>query len=467
MNRPSENSLPIEFKERITDRLGLSANRFFESLLEEPPVAIRINPLKWKHPIKLEKIPWSSNGYYLQQRPSFTLDPLFHGGAYYVQEPSSMLLEAAFSAVKTEQPIMVLDLCGAPGGKSTHLLSLMGPDDLLVTNEVIRSRASILQENIQKWGYGNAVVTNSDPRAFAKFGAHFDVVIVDAPCSGEGLFRKDMGSISEWSIDNTRLCSARQKRIIADAWEALKPGGFLIYSTCTYNEAENEQNLHWLVQEKNATPVELPMHPHWNIDPIRHHDVIGYQVFPHKVRGEGFFIGVVSKPGTASDPKWPKSNSERWKGVAPKVADELRHYFLEAGMAQFIQKEEVSYYFPTRWLSLLPTFDRHFSILQAGIPVSMEKGTDFFPHPALAYANQYRRGSLPECELSLEASIKFLKRENLSFPLAPKGWLLSTYQSIPLGWVKNLGNRANNYFPKDRHIRMEAQNIPEPWYLQP
>ncbi len=465
MIQPSETFLPPEFIARITNRLGGSAIRFFESLQEEPPIAIRINPLKWKHPIQLEKVPWSSDGYYLQQRPSFTLDPLFHGGAYYVQEPSSMLLEAAFSAVRSNQPMLILDLCGAPGGKSTHLLSLASPDDLVVSNEVIRSRASILQENIQKWGYSNTVVTNSDPRAFAKFGAHFDVVVVDAPCSGEGLFRKDKGSIAEWSTDNTRLCAARQKRIVADAWEALKPGGFLIYSTCTYNEAENEENLHWLVHENNAVSVEIPIDPAWNIETIRRNNVTGYQVFPHKARGEGFFIGVVSKPGTAANPKWPSSNSARWKGVAPSLAAKLQHYFSATKTAQFIQKEETSFYFPVRWMAILPTFDRHFSILQAGIAVSIEKGNDFYPHPALAYANDYKRGSLPEIDLSLEAAIKFFKRENLIFPEAPRGWLLTTYQNTPLGWVKNLGNRSNNYFPKERHIRMEPQTIPEPWYL--
>jgi len=231
---------PPAFEQRMRPHLDKSWEEFEQAHQQFPPVSIRFNPKKAHSPIDLTIIPWTSHGYYLGERPSFTLDPLFHAGSYYVQEASSMFLEQAFlQAVDRTKPINVLDLCAAPGGKSTHLLSLMNKESLLVTNEVIRSRASTLAENIQKWGYDNVAVTNNDPQDFKRLSGFFDVIVVDAPCSGEGLFRKDPGAMGQWSTDNVALCARRQQRILNDVWPALKEGGILIYSTCTYNELEN------------------------------------------------------------------------------------------------------------------------------------------------------------------------------------------------------------------------------------
>src|SRR5260221_5910839 len=268
----------------------------FRSAHERPsPTSIRINPLK-SNSKELEKIPWTDLGYYLDQRPSFTFDPLFHAGAYYVQEASSMFLEQALKqTVDLSQPICVLDLCAAPGGKSTHLLSLMSRESLLVSNETIRSRATILAENIQKWGSNNVVVTNNDPEDFGKLEGFFDAIVVDAPCSGEGLFRKDPNAVNEWSEEHIELCVVRQQRIINQVWPSLKKNGVLIYCTCTYNEKENEKNIHWLVEEKKVESVKLKVESEWGVEEVKTKNTYGYRFLPHQVKGEGFFIAVVRK----------------------------------------------------------------------------------------------------------------------------------------------------------------------------
>jgi 16S rRNA C967 or C1407 C5-methylase (RsmB/RsmF family) len=241
MTGTSESFHP-DFKKQMSDLLGQQYADFSRSMQQPVPVSIRINPQKGSS-VSGTSVPWCSSGFYLTERPVFTLDPAFHAGAYYVQEASSMFLEQIIHVISKEKRLRVLDLCAAPGGKSTHLLSLLPPESLLVANEVIRSRASILIENLQKWGYPNAVVTSNDPRDFRKLFGFFDVILVDAPCSGEGLFRKDEEARKEWSLDAVHVCVGRQRRILEDIWPALKAGGLLIYCTCTFNERETEENL--------------------------------------------------------------------------------------------------------------------------------------------------------------------------------------------------------------------------------
>ena len=242
-------SLPPAFTERMQQLLGNESETFFQALVSESPTSIRLNPEKTVNTdlpfseLLSRQVPWCSNGYYLKERPSFTSDPLLHGGAYYVQEASSMFLQVVLQQITEDTPLRVLDLCAAPGGKSTLLANNLPKDSLLVSNEVIKSRASILKENIIKWGYDHIVVTNSDPNRFTGMKGAFDMILVDAPCSGEGMFRKDEKAITEWSENNLRLCEERQKRILSDVWDALAPGGYLVYSTCTYNPGENEDIL--------------------------------------------------------------------------------------------------------------------------------------------------------------------------------------------------------------------------------
>ena len=266
-----------------------------------------------------EKIPWAEHGYYLESRPSFTFDPLFHAGCYYVQEASSMFLEQALKqTVDLSHPLKVLDLCAAPGGKSTHLLSLISNESLLVSNEVIRSRANILNDNIAKWGCSNVIVTNNDPRDFQRIENYFDVIVVDAPCSGSGLFRRDSEAIEEWSEQNVALCSQRQQRILADVLPALKNGGMLIYSTCSYSKQEDEEICEWLINELKIESLKLKFEENWNV--IESDD--GYRFWPDKVKGEGFFIACFRKNnGDDEESYFPKVKAEKFSSREMEILE--------------------------------------------------------------------------------------------------------------------------------------------------
>src|SRR6187549_341233 len=259
----------------------------------ERVTSVRVNPFKQFEILNLKsQIPWTEYGHYLEARPSFTFDPLFHAGCYYVQEASSMFLEQALKqTIDLSQPLKILDLCAAPGGKSTHILSLISKESLLVSNEVIRSRANILTDNIVKWGCSNVIVTNNDPRDFQRLENYFDVIVVDAPCSGSGLFRRDPEAIEEWSEQNVALCSQRQQRILADILPALKNGGVLIYSTCSYSRQEDELICDWLRNELIINNEELIISHDWNIVKSD----AGYRFWPDKLKGEGFFIACFRK----------------------------------------------------------------------------------------------------------------------------------------------------------------------------
>ena len=281
--------------------LGADYQAFTEALQKETPTSFRLNPRKKVQnenkvlPIfgeDLGGVLWHNEGFYLKSRPIFTLDPLFHAGSYYVQEASSMFIaEALKQTVDFAKPLKIMDLCAAPGGKSTLLASLLNDESLLVANEVIRNRVGVLKENLEKWGFPNYIVANQDAEEMIELEGFFDVVLVDAPCSGEGLFRKDPNAMNEWSENAVNLCSARQKRILQAAAMLVKNGGILLYSTCTYNEKENQQNVNWLTQHFDYQVVSLNIPEYWNIEKREN----GYQFFPHKVKGEGFFLSVLRK----------------------------------------------------------------------------------------------------------------------------------------------------------------------------
>src|SRR4030095_9292224 len=260
---------------------------------EERITSIRINPFKKSEIRNLKsKIPWTEYGYYLETRPSFTFDPLFHAGCYYVQEASSMFLEQALKqTIDLSEPLKVLDLAAAPGGKSTHLQSLISKEVLLVSNEVIKSRNNVLKDNMIKWGSDNVAVTKNDPKEFARLENYFDMIVVDAPCSGSGLFRRDEEAIGEWSENNVQLCSQRQQRILADVWPALKSDGILIYSTCSYSKEEDENIVRWMANNLSIVNCQLSIDENWNITKSSN----GYRFWPDKVKGEGFFIACVKK----------------------------------------------------------------------------------------------------------------------------------------------------------------------------
>ncbi|MEQ9099670.1 MAG: rRNA methyltransferase [Imperialibacter sp.] len=447
-------NFPASFSNRLQAQMGAEASLLLDALSTTSPTSIRINPTKFHAPVLLERVPWSSHGYYLEERPSFTLDPLMHAGAYYVQEASSMFLEEVVrQSVDLEQPLRVLDLCAAPGGKSTLLASLLSRESLLVSNEVIKSRAEILAENLTKWGAPNVVVSNNDPRDFDRLEGFFDVIVVDAPCSGEGLFRKDPNAINEWSPDNAHLCSDRQRRILMDVWPALKPGGVLIYSTCTYNPAENEKNIQWLSEQTQLEALPLEVDPALQIKEVEAaNNIAGYQFMPHLTKGEGFFVCAVRKldgeewqaPRKDKFPLAPTGKKEQAE-VAPWLTDE-RDYF---------QHYENILALPTGDNESWGAVIRELRIVQAGVLVAEIKKKNLVPAPALALSIIFKKDAFPAWELDLRQALQYLRKEEWPIDREKDGWHLMCYEQLPLGWIKRIATRFNNYYPLHWRIRME------------
>ena len=309
-------SLPPSFTDTLKGLPGYDPEAFLAVHASgERITSVRLQPQKTTGAEELfpqldvTPVPWSRYGYYLSSRPSFTFDPQFHAGAYYVQEASSMFLEEAIrQTVNLDEPLKALDLCAAPGGKSTLIQATLHPQSLLVANEVIKSRAALLSDNISRWGADNVVVTNNDPRDFSRIGEYFDLIVADAPCSGSGLFRRDPEAIDEWSYDNVMLCSQRQQRILADALPALKAGGVLIYSTCSYAREEDEAIMDWLLENFPLENIPLQLQPSWHIVETLspHRQAAGYRFYPDQVKGEGFFM-----PASASTAKRPRIKKHR------------------------------------------------------------------------------------------------------------------------------------------------------------
>ena len=425
----------------------------FESSHQQPSfTSIRLNPAKQK-PYDLTKIAWTDFGYFLPERPSFTLDPTFHAGTYYVQEASSMFLEQAVKqTVDLTRSLRVLDLCAAPGGKSTHLLSLLNQESLLVSNEVIRSRASILSENIQKWGNANVVVTNNDPKDFQRLNGFFDVMVVDAPCSGEGLFRKDPKAIEEWSEDNVALCAQRQQRILADVWPALKQDGILIYCTCTYNAKENEENIGWLIHNSKFKIQSLRVEHNndWGVEEIIKNGIYGYRFFPHKVKGEGFFISVLRKKDEAEEVTM--RTKTQLPLVSKKIAERVNDWLLHPH--QLILLDDLIVALPEQFSTEINWLANNLSVVTKGTAVATLKHEKLIPEHAVALSLELNRDQFVQIELSLDQALAYLRKETPLIGEGQKGFALVTYQNHPLGWVNLLGNRINNLYPANWRVRM-------------
>jgi len=399
------------------------------------------------------RIPWSSQGYYLSVRPSFTFDPLFHAGMYYVQEASSMFLEQALrQTVDLQQPLRVLDLCAAPGGKSTLMQSLISKESLLVCNEVIKSRAAVLEENMVKWGSANVVITNNDPAHFARLENYFDVIVIDAPCSGSGLFRRDPDAVNEWSENNVQLCSQRQQRIIADVWPALKQDGILIYSTCSYSAAEDEAILDWMQEGLNVKSVRLRVDDEWRIveTESEKHKMQGYRFYPDKVKGEGFFIAAMQKKDGAAFAgiRSNKSKTEKLNKADEGIVREwLRN---DADFVLFKQKDELIA-LPSCFENDIPVLQSALYIKRAGVTVGKLAGKDLIPDHQLAMSTILRQG-ITQLDVSRQDAIQYLRREALQAETPYRGWALVCYEGQQLGWIKILPNRFNNYYPKEWRI---------------
>ena len=462
--------LPEAFSLQMQSILGDEYPAFVESLTQQTPTTITINKTKKLDESKIESLAttntilsslskesgvlWNSEGYYLPERPVFTLDPAFHAGAYYVQEASSMFVaEAIKQTVDLKKSLKVMDLCGAPGGKSTLLASLLNNDSLLVANEVIKSRIGVLKENLEKWGFPNYIVSNHDPEEMVDLEGFFDVVLTDAPCSGEGLFRKDPKAMNEWSENSVQMCSARQKRILQAASMLVAKNGILCYSTCTYNEKENEQNARWLTQTADFEPVKLNIPAEWGVVEKE----FGYQFFPHKVRGEGFYLAVFRK--TRGDSQEPRGKI-KFNRVPQKKIEVLKDWLQEPAKFEFYEKPDGQIVaIPAGLINEYALIFRHLQKRSSGLEIGQFKGNDFIPSHDLALSSAVST-QLPAIDLSKEDALRFLKKENFnpSLPEGTNGWLLARYEGLNLGFMKVIGDRINNYLPKEWRIRME---IPE------
>ncbi|MEJ1237618.1 rRNA methyltransferase [Chryseolinea sp. T2] len=446
---------PTSFAETMKAKLGPEWEAFAAAHQEPPPVSIRLNPRKHALISTQGQVPWSQYGRYLQRRPSFTFDPTFHAGTYYVQEASSMFLEQAFLQIGgSADNLTILDLCAAPGGKSTHLLSLMSSSSMLVSNEVIGARASILSENIQKWGQNNVVVTSSDPQQFSSLQSVFDIAVVDAPCSGEGLFRKDPDAMDSWSPENVVLCSRRQRRILEDVWPAIKRDGYLIYATCTYNEQENEENLSWLLGREDAEGVTINIRPEWNVTAVDRPGLQGYRFFPHKVQGEGFFMAVIRK--TSGSLNTGMKISAELPRIATPVQDEITKW-IDAPVRFFAHKDELRAV-PLRSEKLLNILTKHLYIVNAGTLIGTAKHNKIVPAHAAALSVNLNQSLWPTLDADEETAIRYLRKEPIDTTGMQRGFTLVRYQGLGLGWINVLDTRANNLYPAEWRIRAQSRD---------
>lgn len=465
-------NLPASFIDYTRALLGNEEyEKMVAALQQDVPVSIRLNELKAENINLFQKVPWSSKGYYLNERLTFTFDPLFHAGCYYVQEASSMFVEQVLRQYVTE-PAIMLDLCAAPGGKSTHARSVLPEGSLLVANEVIRNRSQILAENLTKWGQPDVVVTNNDPADFSALPSFFDVILTDVPCSGEGMFRKDPVAVDEWSPENVEICWQRQRRIIADIWTSLKPGGILIYSTCTYNTKEDEENVHWIQEEFGAEPLPLDIQEEWNItgNLISEDSTPVYHFFPHKTKGEGFFLAVLRKPEAIDYAEFNDTSyqmrSSRKKDKKGVIASPVSKEHLSVAKSWLNENGSSDKYqlspegteiqaFSQRYADELVILKQNLRVILAGVTVGEVKGKDVIPAHALAMSAIFlRREAFATEEVAYEQAIAYLRKEAITLPVtAPRGFVLLTYRNTPLGFVKNIGNRANNLYPQEWRIR--------------
>jgi 16S rRNA C967 or C1407 C5-methylase (RsmB/RsmF family)/NOL1/NOP2/fmu family ribosome biogenesis protein len=457
-------SFPPDFISTLQRLPGFKLDDFLEAHEKPAPVSIRVNPAKPIDPVAYfsncnsSRIPWTTNGWYLSERPSFTLDPLFHSGSYYVQEAGSMFLEQAISTILQHNQIhAILDLCAAPGGKSTHLHELLPKDSIIVSNEVIKTRQHILMENWVKWGAKNVMVTGNDPKDFQRLPDYFDAIVVDAPCSGSGMFRKDPDAIGHWSVMNVNHCAQRQERILEDVLPALKPGGFIVYSTCSYAPEENEEMLDKMMERYNLESVNIQLDPFWGITETRSAKFggFGYRCYPHLCKGEGFFLTLLKKsadhnlsiPYKADHKKSPKSKNDLPVEVKNSWPDWLN---VEEGEVIMKWKDQLLV-MNKNLANQLPFLQQQLYIRAAGIDVGEVGLKDFIPHHGIAMGGLLP-DSFPRLGLNLDQSLQLLRHQHVELETDARGWMLMCHQQHSISLVKLLPNRINNYYPRDWRI---------------
>ncbi|RFZ93006.1 RNA methyltransferase [Mucilaginibacter conchicola] len=455
----ANHTFPDKFLDNLAVEPGFDKENFIEAHASESSLtSIRLNPFKPSN-IKTDgQVPWCAEGFYLNERPSFTFDPLFHAGAYYVQEASSMFISHILYSIRTDEtePVRVLDLCAAPGGKSTLLNSALQSSDLLVANEIIKTRVPILTDNLNRWGTSNTIVTNNDPRDFTPLKEFFDIILVDAPCSGSGMFRKDPDAMGEWSEANVNLCHQRQERILADIYPSLTEDGYLIYSTCSYSHQENEDILDWLCRTFDMESIRIPVNKEWGVVESQSAEAKawGYRFYPGKVKGEGLFAACLRKRENSGQSNY-KSNAQQ--KLPAKELDLVKAY---------INSADDFYLFKVNddWLAInrehkesLNALHRHLYIKKSGVRIGKLAGNDLIPDHELALSNIINKDAILSTELNKEQAIQYLRRDNIDIQITGKGWSLMTYEGHALGWAKLLPNRINNYYPKEIRIFSQKQ----------
>ncbi len=440
-------AFPPDFINSLKHIPGFNEEAFIKAHEKLAPTSVRINPFK-KTQLSFEfsaKVPWANDAYYLKERPIFTADPLFHAGCYYVQEASSMFLENALKqVVDFEKEIFALDLCAAPGGKSTILSSLLNEKSVLVANEIVKNRADVLAYNLAKWGNCNHVITNNETSSFSNIKGVFDVVVVDAPCSGSGLFRKQDDAPDEWSLYAVEQCSIRQRKILEDILPVLSENGHLVYSTCSYSGSENEEIVKWLVSEHGLEVIPIKIEKEWGIEDTG----FGYRFYPYNLEGEGFFCCVLRSSGNGH-PNLTKKNS--FKEV-PKTEKAIISEFVDLKECHHMMLHNEEYkLMNNNCLSLINSMKNDLYFKSVGTPIGEIKHEELIPHHFLSLSNHLRT-LVDSIELNEEQSIKYLKKESFLLPEASKGLKRFTNLGFGIGWGKNLGSRINNYLPQHFQI---------------
>jgi 16S rRNA C967 or C1407 C5-methylase (RsmB/RsmF family)/NOL1/NOP2/fmu family ribosome biogenesis protein len=446
---------PSGFTEHLAKQTGVHQQTLLEVLNTEAPASIRLNKKKAAPAFDNQAaIPWSTSGRYLKSRPAYHLDPNWHAGAYYVQEASSMFVEHVMKQLSTGERIRVLDLCAAPGGKSLIVSDSLADNSLLVSNEVIKTRVPVLRENTERWGAVHTLITSQDAKDFQRLPAFFDIILVDAPCSGSGLFRKEPESRKEWSMDNVLHCAERQGRILNDVMPALQANGFLIYATCSYSHEENEAQMDWLLSSFPCASVQIPVPPHWGIvETVSEQGAYGYRFYPDQLQGEGFFLSVLQLQEAIPASITPRDGNNAYTPVNNEMKLILQQHVCTPFEASFVFSKEGNYHMiPKALLDSALLVSNRMAVKYFGVEIGSMKGPHFIPAHGLAMSSCYATHT-PVTEVSLENAWRYLRREDLSAELFPDGWSLISYAGNILGWIKKIPHRINNYYPMGYRLR--------------